>query len=167
MAYATPAQLLSRKAYTTIGDLISDDGASLTEAQVAANARVTDALASASGAVEAAVLVAGRYTPADLASLTGNSQAYLIQLTCDIAMAYVYARKPGYSVDDFKAAMELQDVHLDRLRKGENIFNLAAPIDAGLPDVTLPTAQSVTNLKLIRDLARNYYPARVNQLQTG
>jgi hypothetical protein len=167
VAYATPAQLLSRKAYTTVGDLISDDGASLTSAQVLADTRVTDALTSASGAVEAAVLVAERYTPAQLATLTGNSQGYLIQLTCDIAMAYLYARKPNYSVEDFKNALALQDIHLDRLRKGENIFNLADNIDAGLPDVTIPTAEQVTHLQLIRDRTLDYYPARVNQLLPG
>ena len=91
----------------------------------------------------------------------------MAQLNTDIALAYLYARKPNYHVEEYKAAMDLQDAHLERLRKGENIFNVAEAVDGGLPDVTFPTVQQVENLQLIRDRARGYYPTRVNQLLPG
>src|SRR5690606_22659735 len=110
--------------------------------------------------VESALLVGGIYSTTQLAALTGNSLSKLVRLTCDIAMAYLFERRPLY---DNERAGKLHDRvkdQLDRLRKGENVFNLAENIEAGKPTVDGPTTLDYQNLNLVRDRVRNYYPGR-------
>lgn len=160
MAYATVAQLLNRKDHRTIGDLVSDDGSQVSEAALASNAKVTAALDDASGMIDAALLAGSRYTTAQLAALTGNSQAYLIRITCEIAVALLYDRRPLYDVDGFKKAMELSEAHLERLRKGEHVFDVIEVQESGVPSTVAPSVVEVNNLHLLRDRTLNYYPAR-------
>lgn len=160
MAYADAFDLVDRKSAQTIGDLVSDSGEAVDEGDLSSNARVTAALDSASGAIESALLAGGRYSTADLGSLSGNGLAYLKMITCDIAMTYLFARKPTTSVDEYKAAQDLADVHLERLRKGERIFNIAEVVTAGVPSYSGPTVPELRELNLIRDRTNNYFPAR-------
>lgn len=161
MSYATPADLIARKSPSTIAALVSDTDEESSEAELATDAKVLAALASASGAVEAALLQGGRYSVVDLTALSANASAYLKQMVCDIAMAYLFARKPLHRQEDYKAALELQDTYLERLRIGKNVFNIDANIDAGTPSYSAPTVAGIENLNLIVDAARShYYPAR-------
>lgn len=160
MAYATVPQLLDRKDYRTIGDLVSDDGSPVSEVALANNAKVAAALADASGMVDAALLAGSRYTTAQLSALTGNSQAYLIRIVCDITVALLYDRRPLYDVDGFEKAMKLSEAHLERLRKGEHVFDVEEVKAAGVPDTIAPSVIEVDRLNLIRDRTQNYYPAR-------
>lgn len=162
MSYATPADLILRKSSLTIGQLVSETGTAVAEGSLAADTKVLAALESASGAIDAALLQAGRYTPTQLSALTGNSLAYLKHMTCEIAMAYLFAIKPTFSSDDYKAALEVHDLYLERLRKGENIFNIEAVIDAGTPKHFTPSVESVVTKSFVRDRTRNYYPHRVS-----
>ena len=173
-AYATAQNLIDRKSVNTIGDLISEDGTQVNEAGILApHAKVTAALEAASGAIEAALLQGGRYTVANLATVFAgggaveNSKSYLTHLCVEVAMAYLFALKPTYSTDEYKAALDVHDVYLERLRKGENVFNLADPIDAGTPDWTAPSIVSIQNLQLIRDMTRSYYPVRRSNQGSG
>lgn len=168
MSYATPNDLINRKSAETIGALVSDSGTEATESDLidpltTGGERVQAALDSAAGMIEAAVLKGGRYSTVDLAGLTGNSAAFLVMIECEIAMAILFARKPMYAADDYKAAMEMQDMFLSQLRKGETIFNVTANIDAGTPSYAAPSVVEVQQLGLIRDIARPYYPARRSQ----
>lgn len=167
MAYATPAQLLERKSPETIGDLVSDDGVQVLPAALLTDDIVEAALEDASGAIEAALLQGQRYSLVDLATLTGGSLMHLVRMTCEIAMAYLYARKPTYSSEQYKAALELQDIHLERLRRGENVFNVAANLEAGVPQYATPRAVDIAHLQLIRDRARGFYPRRIDQTGSG
>lgn len=178
-SYATPTDLLDRKSAETIGDLVTDSSSTPPDATaLLTDDKVQAALDSAAGAIEAALLVAGRYTVDQLAELAAlsiennplnandvryNSRAHLVQMNCDIAMAYLFARKPTMMTDQYKAALELQDLYLERLRKGENVFNLQDPIEAGTPFSVTPTLAEIERLNLIRDTTRNYYPARRTQ----
>lgn len=161
MAYATPAQLFARKDVRTIGDLASDDGTRVSLTDLPTSANVLAALDSASGAIEAAIMAGNRYTPADLAGLTGNSAAYLVQITCDVAMAGLHSRRPTMHTDQYKAAIEVSDMHLERLREGVHVFDVAAVKEAGAASVTIPSVVSVQSQNLIRDRTRNFYPTRV------
>lgn len=163
MSYATPADLIARKSASTLGALASDSGAEVAAGELATNSKILAALISASGAVEAALLVGGRYSVSDLTGLPTNAAGYLKQIVCDIAMAYLYARKPTYSSDDYKAALDLQETHLERLRKGQNIFNIDQVIDAGAPSVASPSVAEIQSQLLIRDRAYRYYPPRQSQ----
>jgi phage gp36-like protein len=161
VAYATPADLLLRKSEQTIGQLVSEDGTAVSSGALATDDKVLAALESASGAIDAALLQAGRYEPSDLAALTDNSLAHLKHITCEIAMAYLFAIKPTYATDDYKAQMDLHDLYLERLRKGENVFNISKVIEAGTPKLSRPSVAAVTQLNLLRDRTLHYYPYRV------
>jgi hypothetical protein len=147
---------------------VSDGGIEADETDLLDNGtdaglRVQAALDSAAGMIEASTLRGGRYSVDDLAGLTGNSAAFLKLIECEIAMAILFARKPLYQVDDYKAALELQDMYLSQLRKGETIFNIEANAEAGTPSYSSPSVVEVQQLGLIRDVARPYYPARRSQ----
>ena len=161
MSYASPADLIARKSVQTLGDLVSDDGTRITPTGLLANVNLQDALNDASGEIEAALLQGNRYQVSDLNALSGNSQGYLKRITCEIAWAFLLSRKPDRRVEELKAALELQDVYLERLRTGKNVFNVAAEIAAGQIAVVVPSVQSVQTKNLIRDMSRNYYPTRV------
>jgi hypothetical protein len=168
VSYSTPQDLINRKSPETIAALVSDDGVEASESDLLDNGtdagiRVQAALDSAAGMIEAAVLRAKRYSTADLAGLTGNSAAFLVMIECEIAMAILFARKPMFQIDNYKAALELQDMYLTQLRKGETIFDVAENADAGTPSYSAPSVVEVQSLGLIRDMARPYYPARRSQ----
>lgn len=160
MAYATPAQLIERHDANAIGDLASDDGVPVSRIDILTDGKVAAALNDASGDIDAALLVGGMYTVAQLSSLTGNGQYTLISICCEIAMARLYQRRPTFSVDDYKKYLELSESRLERLRNGENTFGIAANIEAGLPSVDGPTRVEYSALNLARDRTLNYFPAR-------
>lgn len=160
MSYATPRQLLDRYDWNDIGDLVSDSGTQVTEALILTNAKVAAALNDASGEVDAALLMGNRYSPSDLANLNGHSAYHLIRITCDIAMARIMGRRPGRDTERIKAMSEMAESHLERLRNGENVFNIQANKDAAGPSVSTITAAEYDNLNLLRDQTRHYYPRR-------
>lgn len=162
MSYATPDDMIKRKSTKTLGQLCSDSGTAISEVGLATDDNLQAALDSASGAIDAALMQGGRYTSSQLTALTGNSLAYLVHICCEIAMAYLYARKPTYQVEDYKAALDLHDLYLERLRKGENVFNIAVVIDAGTPSSAQPSVSSIQEKQFLRDRVRNYYPHRIS-----
>ena len=159
-AYATSTQLLERYDANEIADLASDEGQAVTRIALLTDSKVAASLSDASGEVEAALLVGGMYTTDQLEGLTGNAAAKLVRMTCDIAMCFLYERRPLYNVDNVAKFRELADKYLDRLRKGENVFNVAANIGAGTPSVDGPTTVGYESLNLVRDRVQNYYPGR-------
>lgn len=160
MAYASGANLLERYDARDIGDLVADDGTQITAVNIPTNTNVLAALNDASGEIDAALMVGNRYAASELSGLTGNSQYHLIRMTCDIAMARIMGRRPGRDIEKLKAMMELAESHLERLRNGENVFNLADQKDAGNPSASGLSAVEYSQSGLIRDRSRNYYPIR-------
>lgn len=158
-AYATSADLIKRYDSRDIAMLASDTGSP--SAGIATDPNVTEALLDASGEIDSALMVSKMYAATDLTSLTGNSAAKLKRLTCDLAMSFLFARRPLFGFEKYEAARKMSDGHLDRLRKGENIFDLQAIKDAGVPKVDGPTTVDYTDLNLVRDRTKNHYPRRV------
>lgn len=162
-AYASAADLIARKDVRTLGDLASDSGVRVIEGSLSGNAKITAVLEDASGLIEAGLLQGERYSVADLAALTGNSQSYLKRLTCDIAFWLLWDRKPSYRPDDHSRASAFEECHkaLELLRKGQHIFDVDAVKDAGLPDVQTPTLQQYQNRNLMVERLRGpYFPGR-------
>jgi phage gp36-like protein len=166
-AYATPADLVARYDARTLGDLAADGGLRVSEASLLTDDNIQAALDDASGEIEAALLQGQRYTVADLAGLTGNSAKYLARITCQIAFGYLWGRRPWSEAweDPRNEAMSRAKKALELLRTGENIFDVQAVKDAGVPESTGPTRVEIRNLNSIVDrcrLGRNgYYPVRV------
>lgn len=158
-AYATSVDLAKRFDARDIAMMASDTGSAV--ADISADANVTAALLDASGDIDAALMVSGMYSSTTLTSVTGNTAATLIRLTCERAIAYLYGRRMLAGYDKYKDFLDRSDARLDRLRKGDNIFDLQAIKDAGVPDCDGPTTIDYVNLGLMRDRTRNHYPRRV------
>src|SRR3990167_6702051 len=117
-AFATPADMIARYDVNTLGDICSDDGIPVTTAKLITNTKLTTALNTATGRIKAATLRAARYTVDDLDDLTGESKAYLSDLTCRIAFWYLWQRKP-YADDQQRSEIKAQaDEALGVLRSG-------------------------------------------------
>jgi phage gp36-like protein len=158
MPYATATQLIERYDPRDIAEMASDTGIAIDD--VGTDPNVLAALDDASGEVETALLQGGRYTVSDLTGLTGNSKSHLIRMTCDVAIALLFARRPLYAFERYEKARDLAEKHLDRLRKGDAVFNLSDMATASLPIVDGPTTVEYQNLNLVRDRVRNHYPRR-------
>jgi phage gp36-like protein len=164
MAYATPAQLLARFDARTLGQLVRDDGVQASAAELLTDDNLQAALDDASGEIDAVLFQGGRYTPDQLAALTGNAQAYLIRMTCLIALRHLFDRRPSLESTARDEATEQARKMLDRLRKGENVFNLTPDDptdDANTPEFVQDTPSSVRPLNTVVDACRGrYYPER-------
>lgn len=159
-SYATPVDLMKRYDVRDIGDLADDTNSQVSAANLPTDPNVLAALADASGDIESALLAGNRYTTDDLEGLAGNTLSKLVRLTCDIAMGYLLARRPNHDPERNKAFREQTHFMLERLRKGENVFDLAPQKDAGVIEHATPTAVDVSKLQLMRDRTQNYYPTR-------
>lgn len=160
MAYATTADMLARFDARPIGDMVDDSEQQVPSDELLTNVVLLAMLDDASGDIDAALSVGGMYSAADLASLTGNSAKHLIRITCEIAYAYLLRRRGILPADEHKAAMELAEGHLERLRQGMNVFNVPDREDAAIIDTTGPTLVTFDNMNLIRDRTKNYFPVR-------
>lgn len=128
-SYATATQLMNAHDANKIGDYATDGGVRLNPGDILTNTVVAAALLRASGQVEMACTRGGRYSPTDLADLTGASEAALVGIVCDLAFYHLAKRripKPE-NVPGYKEAMEV----LQALSQGELIFGLQEAMDAG------------------------------------
>lgn len=156
MPYALPTDLATFFDVNVISDLARDDGVQAPDYTTDPN--VLAALSAASGQINAAVLVGEIYTAADLAALAGDDKQLLVEITCQLAMAKLIRRRPEkYGSESYQGYVKDAEAYLDRLRKGERLFNLPAQIAAGLPEVDGPTIATVNRLNLITARTRNFF----------
>jgi len=161
MSYADVSDLLKRYDARTIGNLAGDEGVRISVDDLPTDANVLAALEDASGEIDAALLQGKRYTTDELSSLTGNSLAYLKRITCKIAFWLLWERRPWLEDDVKESAREDARKAIDRLRRGENVFDLDPQIEAGLPEQHTPTVTTIERLNLTVDAARgHFYPQR-------
>lgn len=161
MARSTVADLLLRYDANEVGDLVSDVGGRVSPTDLLTNGVVLTAIGDAQGDVDTALIAGNRYTTAELAALTGNSESKLKRIECGRAMYYLLSRRPAFDparLDDFDSWTRKQ---LERLRRGENVFDLEDQRNAGVLGHSTQTIQSVENMRLVRDQTRHYYPQRV------
>lgn len=159
-AYATPADMIERYDVRLLGDLVADDNSQVSAASLPANTVLIEQLEDAAGAIEVALRSGGRYTPADLEALTGNSRQHLKRINCDIAMCYLLERRVDYDPDRAQAQRELAEKYLEQLRKGVNVFGIDELIEASTVDFVQVKTIDLRNANTIRDRTRNYYPQR-------
>lgn len=163
-AYVTAAEFIARYDQRIVGDLASVDGVRVTASALSSDTRLTTALEDASGEVDAAVMVGDRYTPADLAALTGNGLQFLKKIVSDVAFVMLIERRVLNRVTAEEA--DRRDKRnreiLTELRQGKQIFNVQAAKDAGLPSTDGPTTYEAINLNTMTSRVRGHmYPARV------
>lgn len=144
MSYATTQDLLLRYDERRVADLVSDTGSRSTNPAASPVAEM--ALEDASGMIDAACRVSGRYKSLDLLGMTGHGASLLVRLCCDLAYGLLVARR-GYSSTDQKAMapqFEFANAMLDSIRKGERVFDV---FDGQNPDSGTPVTSTVLNLK--------------------
>jgi hypothetical protein len=150
--YCTPANFLVYHDWKLVASLVRDDESDLpTKADLLddgtdAGEMVVAFLMAASGELESACQVAARYSPADLAALTGAGAARLSKLVADLAFWRLSQRRQPNAADPKNvpgAVQALED--LDRLRDGERIFPFVESADAGLPSVSDPDLSQQAN----------------------
>jgi len=161
-AFATPADMMNRYDVRTLGDICGDEDVPISRDKLPTNPKLTTALASASGRILAAALRAGRYTETDLQNLTGESKAYLADLTCRYAFWLLWQRKPYADEQQRKEIKEAANEALEEIRNGDECFNVAAVIEAGHPTVETVTRMEIErDWDLVVDQARGrHYPRR-------
>lgn len=162
MAICSPADFLLRYDARVVGELVSDANSRVSAVDLATNTVVLTILADAEADVITALLTGGRYSEGDLTGLTGSSLTKAKRVISDISIEYLKERRGNRDPERAKGERENALAPLDRLRRGENVFNLTPQIEAGLADVDGPTTLEFQDLNLVRDrVGRRYYPERV------
>ncbi|MDE2101458.1 MAG: hypothetical protein KGL39_29705 [Patescibacteria group bacterium] len=162
VSYLDPVTFLQRFDWRTIGDLCSDTGTRLTLAQLLGppvNVNLQVALDDAAGELEAACLVAGRYSPAALLTLTGVAGRYRDRIIAVLAMSHLVWRRP-----DLKKALpsQYEDVQkaLDLIRLGERVFGLVEVEQAGQITDYVEQPQDFFNRNGVVNQARRFFGQR-------
>lgn len=168
--YVTAAQFLQRFDVRVVEDLVTDGKhrPTITELLDSSNlfgAKLYAALQDASGDIEAACLVGGRYVPADLAALTGNQAALLKRLVSTLAMDYLAQRRcdPTHQV-----SVQVQQTKnfLDALAGGDRIFGLQEVIDASHAEIEVDLDTDVEARNMTTYIAERFFGRRGNRYKT-
>lgn len=162
MTYASGTDFVERYDVRLIGDLISDNGTPVTAADVPSNANLMAVLADASSAVDAAVFVGNRYTPAQMASLSETAAGFVRRLVCDLALIYLKRRRGRFDAERDAALLKEVNGTLDSLRKGDDLLLLTTQTEAQASTLELAQPQMipVRRPNTIRNQTSNYYPVR-------
>ena len=156
MAFATVAQFLNRYRPAEIGDYVSNDGNRVSETGLATDLVLLAALESATSEIKSAAFVADKYQPSDLDDLTTAGDAFLLDLTSDLAMARLLLRVN--ILEAIPPQVEEARKWLAMLRLGERIFN----VDENKTVTTrgFLTTTTISELNLARDHAGRFFPGR-------
>ena len=160
MSYATGEEFVQRYDVRLIGDLVKDDGVQASQTLIPTHPVVLALLGDASGAIDAALLVGNRYTPAQLADLSATAASFLRRLTSDLTLIYLKRRRGRFDPEKDGALLKEINATLDSLRKGEDLLLLADQTQAAASTIELvrPELIPVCRKQTIRHNTRNYYP---------
>lgn len=157
-SYASASDLLNSYDATKIGQYATDTGVTLTPGAILTDTKVAAALLRASGEVEMSCYRGGRYTPTQLAALTGASAAALKGLVCDLAY-YRLAKRRIPNAEETTGYKEAQEV-LKALRDGELVFGLQETAEAGAMDTVDISTNQRGQLNRPTDILRRYFGRR-------
>ena len=160
MSYATGEDLIQRYDVRTIAALAWDEGEQMDLADVATHPNVLTALEDASGEMDVNLIVGGRYTPAQLAGITGNSLSHRKRITCAVAMAALFERRPGLLTETSEAIAKTARGHLASLARGENVFGIVELENGAAANVSVETlhATEIDSLNLLPGRMSAYFP---------
>lgn len=138
---------------TPIGVIADTDPIQVDPVVVAANTDLAKMLKAASGKLESAVLIGGRYTPGDLILLTGAdparaemadaNQAYLIaEIVAGIVIPMLYRRRPNITMPKLDIVEDSKE-YLAALANGMAVLGLQQSIDAGRAEEQIETVVDV------------------------
>lgn len=160
MAYATAAQMCQKFDRREISQMCAESDTNIPPAaSIEGNAILLSALESASGQVRSAALIANKYTEADLETLAGNQDDFLVTLICRLAMGSLLIRRSVHR----EVPPVIQDAMnwLAALRLGEMIFNVQANRDKGNVHTVQPTTVELSNEGMLSGRAAGrWFPQR-------
>jgi len=165
-AFCSVSDFLDRVDPRLVVQLVTrDDAASpITATDLLTNATVAKALADASGDLEAAAAVKERYTPAIIASLTGNAKAKRDRIVTDLAMGYLFELRPDIQPQPgLMARVERSQQWLEMLAQGERIFSIQENAQAGHMDLIEVDPDSQDRLQGLTHVARRLFGKRSNE----
>lgn len=159
--YATPTEMLQRYDARLLGELVQDAGTAISAAGLLTDTNLAAALADASSAIDVAVSVGDRYTPAQMADLSDTAAAFCRRLTCDLALIYVKRRRGRFDPEKDGALLEEVNATLKSLRDGDNLLLLQDETDSPASTIELVKPQLITVQRpnTIQNQTRNYFPA--------
>lgn len=166
--YITAANFLKRYDWRTIIQLMSDDDigemerAPLLDSTTTEGGNLYEILKDASGELETAVLVGGRYSIADLQALTNNQLAYIGRIVADTAIGKCYQRRPDLFGPPPQQAQVAANV-LNALASGERIFGLQDQIDASHMEMTTNQPEDVVQRNGMVVIAQEFFGVRGNR----
>lgn len=159
--YAAASDLLDRYDLRTVADLINDVGRRTggspdpNRSTVEADPKLAVALLDGAGWIEAACLRSKRYSATDLHALTGASGSFLKKLNCQLAMAFLFERRPDKGSPPAFLTLAFQT--LQAIANGERIFAFAEHEAAGNPIEYVMAAYDWDELALAPVQAQRYY----------
>jgi phage gp36-like protein len=146
MPYATAQNMLDRYDNRRLGQLVRDDGTEATSTQLLSDTILAAALSDAASILNSAIFRGNRYLPTDLAALTGDDQALLIRVNCDLAFGLLHRRR-GFTQSEIETlAPGYKDAVLlmGRLELGDAIFNTTTAPGAGVHVTPVPLSSKIT-----------------------
>lgn len=165
--YCSAALLLVHHDWQQVADMCRDGQgprpakADLTDTNQSAGAIVLSKLMEASGELESACIAGKRYSPTDLAGLTGAGLTLLQALTAHLAFWRLQQRRQPVSADPNKVPGALQALTmLELLRSGERIFPTVEAADAGLPDTVDTTINNPFRERRVVNQSRRFFGVR-------
>lgn len=165
--YCTPAEFLIFRDFRTVVDLCSDENGRPLKSDFVDDSTVCGQIAiacllAASGKLESAVLAGGRYTPDDLAALTGSQAQFIKGLVADLSIWEFYKRRPDITTPIPPEYEEAKAV-INAIADGTAIFGLQENIDAGHLQLTVETPANVEARNLITLQAERLFGRRANR----
>lgn len=141
------AEFLKRVDRLAVAKLASDDttGKPVPDSSLATDPNVAAALLDATGMFETAVMMGGKYAPADLALLFSTpcgSQGLMFRIISDIAWIGLFKRRPNMNVEVPPTVKESLQ-WLDMLAMGKRIFGFQETQDATVMEKSDATSSDV------------------------
>jgi hypothetical protein len=163
-SYCPVEHFLKRYDRRTVADFVCYDNTDRNDviAGLATNDVLLTMLRDASGMVEAACLMSRRYTPADLAALTGVTAHLLCRLVADLAMGLLIQFKPNLNVP-YPASYQVALDTLERLSRGERIFSTVEHAQAGVVESVVETPRDVDNRNMVTKISDRFFGRRSNR----
>lgn len=159
--------MLERYDARLLGDLVSDNGVAVAAGALPGHPVLLAVLEDASAAVDAAVFVGNRYTPAQMANLSATAAAFVRRLVCDLALIYIKRRRGRFDSDKDAALLKEVNATLDALRNGDDVL-VSDQIDDPGPQLEGTEMVTVTRPRTLLNQIRNYYPdGRPNRNNCG
>lgn len=161
MAYATASQLCQQFDRRDIAGMCAESDTPVPPSTVEQNSVVEWALEQATGEIKSAACIANKYPESVLDALADSADAFLVRLTCSIAMGALLQRRSVQRPGELPSAVQEAKNWLAALRLGEAIFDVDANKDKGNVQVSRGSVVTLANDGFITaKLSNRWFPTQ-------